>query len=140
MDDKPSLIDRVLQRFGLLRAANLTGSPIYWPGSGGAGWGLGGWFGNGDRGPLGAWQMNRQDPYRGQELLAFSAVYACVNVIANDIAKLPVQVFELDLDTGARDPRRQDYYVSLMRAPNGYQTGPDFLQTFVQSYLLQGNT
>jgi HK97 family phage portal protein len=89
---------------------------------------------------LGAWQMNRQEPQRGQELLAFSAVYACINVISNDIAKLPVQVFEVDLENGARDPRRSDYYVQLMRAPNSYMTGPDFLKAFVQSYLLQGNS
>ena len=27
-----------------------------------------------------------------------------------------------------------------MAAPNGYQTGPDFMFAFVQSYLFQGNT
>ena len=27
-----------------------------------------------------------------------------------------------------------------MAAPNAYQTGPDFMFAFVQSYLFQGNT
>lgn len=97
-------------------------------------------WGNGDRGPPGSWQMNRNAGHRGAELVAFSAVYACVNTIASDIAKLPIEVYEVDLDDGARTVRRRDYYVGLFRRPNQYQTGPDFLQSFVQSYLLQGNT
>ncbi|HKV17359.1 MAG TPA: phage portal protein [Reyranella sp.] len=97
-------------------------------------------WGNGDRGPPGSWQMNANAPHRGVELIAFSAVYACVNTIAADIAKLPVEIFEVDLDDGARTVRRRDYYAELFRRPNDYQTGADFLQVFVQSYLLQGNT
>jgi HK97 family phage portal protein len=98
------------------------------------------WPNNGDRGPPGSWQMNMNQPRRGYELTAFSAVYACVNIIASDIAKLPVQVWALNMDNGTRDLRRRDYYTALMREPNGYQTAADFMQTFVQSYLLQGNT
>jgi HK97 family phage portal protein len=128
-----ALVDRALAAIGVMRATVPT-SGIYWPGSGGY------WWSNGDRGPPGSWQMNANSPYRGQELLAFSAVYACVNTIASDIAKLPAQVFEIDIETGARQPRRQDFYATLMRAPNEYMTGPDFLKAFVQSYLLQGNT
>lgn len=97
-------------------------------------------WGNGDRGPPGSWQMNRNAPHRGMELIAFSAVYGCVNVISSDIAKLPVEVYEVDLDDGARTVRRRDYYAELFRRPNQYQTGSDFLQVFVQSYLMQGNT
>src|SRR5262249_3843921 len=79
-------------------------------------------------------------PYLGQELIAFSAVYACINVIASDISKLPAQVFEVNLNNGARTALRRDPYVKLMAAPNAYQTGPDFLFAFVQSYFFQGNT
>lgn len=95
--------------------------------------------GNGDRGPPGSWQMNRNAPGRGFDLMAFSAVYACVNTIASDIAKLPVQIFELE-DDGSRTLLRDDFYAELMRVPNDYQTAADFIQTFVQSYLMQGNT
>jgi len=104
--------------------------------SGGGGW----WGCNGDRGPLGAWQRNLHSPYMAQELIAFSAVYACINSIASDISKLPSMVYTVDPDTGAKKAQRNDYYVALMQKPNEYQTQADFLYAFVQSYLFQGNT
>jgi HK97 family phage portal protein len=127
----------LLQAIGswFARTAKTPANSVYWPGSGGVtAWG------NGDRGPPGSWQMNANGPHRGMELLAFSAVYACVNTIASDISKLPIQVYEVDLETGARSLRRRDYYALLMREPNRYQTAADFMFSFVQSYLLQGNT
>jgi HK97 family phage portal protein len=84
--------------------------------------------------------MGRNAQYMGQELIAFSAVYACINTIASDMSKLPPQVFAKDLSTGALTARRSDYYVALMTAPNQFQTCADFLYSFVQSYLMQGNT
>lgn len=96
-------------------------------------------WGNGDRGPLGSWQMNLGQG-KGYEQLAFSAVYGCVNVIAQDVSKLPPIVYSVDLKTGAREALRGDYYVGLFREPNNYQTCTDFLFAFVQSYLIQGNT
>jgi HK97 family phage portal protein len=125
------LVDRGVRMLGLVRASTLPRAQWLWPSS---------WWGNGDRGPVGSWQMNRNSPSLGQELIAFSAVYACINVIASDISKLPSQVFEVDLDNGARTVLRSDPYVKLMVAPNAYQTGPDFMFAFVQSYLFQGNT
>jgi HK97 family phage portal protein len=122
----------VARASGALKAAPATGSWL-WPSSGGL-------WGNGDRGPPGSWQMNRGSPQSGLELMAFSAVYACVNTIASDIAKLPMQVWAINLRDGTRELRRSDYYATLFREPNSYQTSADFLQTFVQSYLMQGNT
>ena len=97
------------------------------------------WWGNGDRGPLGSWQMNRNGPQGHLELVAFSAVYACVNTIASDVAKLPIEIYKVDQKTGARTLQRGDYYAALFREPNQYQTHADLLYAFVQSYLLQGN-
>lgn len=135
MADRPTFLQALggWAAQGILRAtgsATRGGPQWLWPSS----------WGNGDRGPIGSWQMNRNAPHRGLELVAFSAVYACVNTIASDIAKLPVEIFEIDLDDGARSVRRRDYYAELFRRPNQYQTGADFLLAFVQSYLLQGNT
>jgi HK97 family phage portal protein len=98
-----------------------------------------GWWGNGDRGPLGAWQMNRNGPQNTLELAAFSAVYACVNVISSDVAKLPIQIFKVDQDNGARTLQRGDYYAALFRTPNEYMTHSDLMYALVQSFLLQGN-
>jgi HK97 family phage portal protein len=126
---RPNLVQRVLALIHKATAPASLSSPPGW------------WWppGNGDRGPPGSWQMNRGQYNRGYELTAFSAVYACVNIIAADISKLPIQVWEIDLDSGTRELKRRDYYAALMREPNGYQTAADFIQTFVQSYLLQGN-
>jgi HK97 family phage portal protein len=102
-------------------------------------WPSGGW-GNGDRGPPGSWQRNLGEGFLGQELIAFSAVYACINSIASDISKLPPIVYQVDPETDAKTPQRTDYYVRLMEQPNSFQTHVDFMYAFVQSYLFQGNT
>lgn len=109
--------------------------------AGGIWWPVGPTWGNGDRGPPGTWQRNlHHHGALGPELIAFSAVYACINVIASDISKLPVVIYGVDLTSGARTLRRLDYYAGLMSAPNSYQTHADFMYCFVQSYLFQGNT
>jgi HK97 family phage portal protein len=96
--------------------------------------------GNGDRGPSGAWQMGlNAGAMPATELVAFSAVYACTSIISGDIAKLPMQVYRVDMQSGARTLQRRDYYAQLMQAPNEYQTAADFMQLYVLSTLLQGN-
>src|SRR5262245_66578184 len=97
-----ALIDRVVALAGYQR--QVGGARWYWPG-----------WGQGDRGPPGNWQMNRNMPPGALDLLAFSAVYACVNTIAADVSKLPVEVYAVDLESGARLPRRTDYYAQLFR-------------------------
>jgi HK97 family phage portal protein len=123
------IVDRLALALGFERAAPATlGARWLWPSNG-----------NGDRGPPGNWQMNRNGPNLGIEQMAFSAVYACVNVISSDLAKLPFIVNKVDLETGARTRLPMDYYAGLLRSPNSYQTSSDFVGCFVQSYLLQGN-
>jgi HK97 family phage portal protein len=73
------------------------------------------------------------------ELTSFSAVYACAAIISQDISKLPMQVFQTDQRSGVQQLQRGDYYERLMSDPNSYQTGVDFMQLYVSSYLLQGN-
>lgn len=125
---RPPLLARISAAFRALSAAEPGGVNVYWPSNG-----------NGDRGPPGAWQMNIDEGARTPELVAFSAVYACTTIISGDIAKMPVQTFRIDRDTGARELLRGDYYAALMREPNGYQTAADFMQLFMLSVLLQGN-
>src|SRR5262249_32368513 len=116
--------DRVAALLGYARTADDVGGRWLWPSSGG-GWGA---WGNGDRGPPGSWQMGTNPRHRGSlELLAFSACYACINLIASDISKLPVQIFEVNLGDGTRRLLRTDYYAQLFREPNAYQTCSDFL-------------
>lgn len=93
----------------------------------------------GDRGPPGSWQMNlNADTGNPSALVAFSAVYACVQIIAGDIAKLPIQVLS-NKGGGIFDNLPDDVIALLMRRPNGYQTRVDFIQSFVLSYLIYGN-
>ena len=129
----PALISRVAARVFPNAFQKAVGSWL-WPSQANPAW-----WGNGDRGPLGSWQMNRNGPHNGLEMAAFSAVYACVNVISNDVAKLPIQIFKVDQKTNARIAQPADYYATLFREPNQYQTHYDLLCAFVQSYLLQGN-
>jgi HK97 family phage portal protein len=126
----PSLWSRIGAAVRLLRAVPTDGGArVYWPP-----------LGNGDRGPPGNWQMNlNPGSFPSAELVAFSAVYACTSIISGDIAKLPIQVFRVDVESGARTVQRRDYYAQLMRTPNSYQTGADFMQLYVLSTLLQGN-
>lgn len=127
------LVERLALRAGFRRTVP-GGVSWSWPSSGG------GWWGNGDRGSPGSWQRNLNSNYLGIELVAFSAVYACINNIAADISKLPPIVYRVDSGTGAKTPLRDDYYVQLMQRPNAFQTHADFMYAFVQSYLFQGNT
>ena len=129
----PALLSRVAARVFPVTFQKAVGNWL-WPSQANPSW-----WGNGDRGPLGSWQMNRNGPHGHLELVAFSAVYACVNVISSDVAKLPIQIFKVDQETGARTLLRSDYYAMLFRTPNEYQTHSDLLYAFVQSYLLQGN-
>lgn len=130
----PALLARAAARIFPAAFQKAVGTWL-WPASGG-----GSSWGNGDRGPPGSWQMNRNHMHQHLELVAFSAVYACVNTIASDVSKLPIQIYKVDQKTGARTLQRTDFYAALFREPNQFQTHADLLYAFVQSYLLQGNT
>jgi HK97 family phage portal protein len=131
-DERRPFLARLGAALVALRAVPAPGG-FRWLWPSGGGWG-------GDRGPPGSWQTNTNMNRGTQELVAFSAVYACINTISSDISKLPAQIFGVDLDTRARTLRPLDYYAGLFRNPNGYQTQADFLHSFVQSFLFQGNT
>jgi HK97 family phage portal protein len=118
-----NFVDRAAHRLGFVRQGNLS---LHWP------------SGGGDVGPPGMWQMwgRSQMP---SELTSFSAVYACIAVISQDVGKLPLQVLRYDAKAGVPLVKPGDFYELLMKQPNEYQTGVDFLQLFVSSYLMQGN-
>ena len=87
----------------------------------------------------GAWQQNRE--VSQEDILRFSAVYACIDLISNDIAKIRPRVVMRANDFG------QDYWKEveandrpLVRRPNRYQTRIQFLQEWIGSKLAHGNT
>jgi HK97 family phage portal protein len=87
---------------------------------------------------LGAWQRNLSNCAGATSLLAFSAVYACVNVISSDIGKLPLRIHRRKPNGGSEivDKHPADL---LFYRPNQYQTRLDFIQQLMTSVLLAGN-
>lgn len=65
------------------------------------------------------------------------AVFACVTLIANDIAKMPAHVMAYDDTTKiwTRVIKRR-----VLDIPNRYQLWPDFMRSWMFSLLLHGNT
>ena len=85
----------------------------------------------------GAWQRNvvEQSP---ENILTFSAVYACVSLIASDIGKLRVRLVELDAD-GIWNEVENSAYSPVLRKPNHFQTRIAFFENWITSKLIHGN-
>lgn len=83
----------------------------------------------------GAWQQNVEVEYHS--VLRFPAVYACVTLIAGDIAKLRLRLMERK-ENGiweeVIDPVNPVFY-----KPNDYQTRVQFIEQWVLALLLHGN-
>lgn len=86
----------------------------------------------------GAWQRNIQ-PESPQNILAFSAVYACVTLIADDISKLRIKLVEQNVEGIWDEVTRTSSLGRVLRKPNRYQTRIQFLQQWLASKLLHGN-
>lgn len=87
----------------------------------------------------GAWQRNIVVESE-RNLLAFSAVYACVSMISQDIAKLRIRLMRYE-DSGIWvELNRQSPFWPVLRKPNSYQTRIQFVSNWITSKLLYGNT
>lgn len=95
-----------------------------------------GWFPLVQEPSAGAWQ--RSEPVTVETGLEHSAVFACVNVISSDLAKLPLRINRRTAGVWVEDPGH--VYAGLFRRPNGYQTRLQFVQAWAASKLLHGNT
>jgi HK97 family phage portal protein len=100
------------------------------------GWGP--WWGPVTEPFTGAWQRN-VTVAPSPTLLSFSAVYACVTGIASDIAKLRIK---LDRNEGGiwTEITEGSPWLPVLRKPNHYQTRIKFLEQWMVSKLLYGNT
>lgn len=95
------------------------------------------WWGSIRESFTGAWQANVvADPYH--TLLAFSAVYACITLISDDISKLRIKLMALDA-SGVWQETSNSAYSPVLRKPNDYQTRIQFIQQWVSSKLIHGN-
>jgi HK97 family phage portal protein len=73
--------------------------------------------------------------------LTFGAVYSCVALIASDIAKLQIRLVQFNPITGIWDEVADPSpFAPVLRKPNHYQTRIQFIEQWVLSKLLHGNT
>lgn len=100
--------------------------------------GSGGWFSIIREAWGGAWQQNVAVD-APKNILAFSAVFSSVTIIASDIAKLCIDLVEED-DSGICTPvvGTSPYWAVLLK-PNPYQTRLQFIASWIVSKLLNGN-
>ena len=99
----------------------------------------GGWFGLLRESFAGAWQRNVEvDAPR--EILAFSAVFACVTIIASDIAKLRIKLVDEDEAGISTEVKTGSPFLPVLYKPNRYQTRIKFIEQWIVSKLLYGNT
>lgn len=83
----------------------------------------------------GAWQKN--DELKRTDLTNFHAVFACVSLIATDIGKLRIRT--KSVQDGVLLPAKSRSQAILSR-PNKHQTWQQFIENWVSSKLLRGNT
>lgn len=85
----------------------------------------------------GAWQRNITLDAT-ENLLAFSSVYACLDLISKDISKLRPMLVELK--DGIWPETTNPAYSPVLRKPNNYQTRIQFFRVWILSKLIHGNT
>ncbi len=121
---------------------NLFGYEVTWPFRKGllpAHSNYGGWMWSAIREPwAGAWQKNIT-PDKRENLLAFSAVFACIALIAEDIAKLRPRIMEQIAGGYWREVERQTPFAWVLQKPNPYQTRVQFWIAWITMKLMYGN-
>jgi len=85
----------------------------------------------------GAWQRN--ESLETPTVLGNPTVFACVDLIARDIAKLLLRLVEQDKN-GIWTPVESSAFSPVLRKPNRYQTRIQFIEQWLSSKLTFGNT
>ncbi|KAB2680333.1 phage portal protein [Brucella pseudintermedia] len=85
----------------------------------------------------GAWQRNIEIEH--DTVVANHAVFACMTLIASDIAKLRIKLVQKDSD-GIWSEISNPAYSPVLRKPNGFQTRIQFMESWMLSKLSRGNT
>ena len=85
----------------------------------------------------GAWQNNVEVNH--DQVLAYHAVYACMTLIASDIAKLRVKLVQKEADD-IWSETANSAFSPVLRKPNGFQNRIQFWENWIMSKLARGNT
>jgi HK97 family phage portal protein len=99
--------------------------------------GSGGWIPIVREPYTGAWQQNVE--IRAETALSYYAVFACVTLISSDIGKLRLRLVSQDAD-GIWTETTNPAYSPVLRKPNRYQTTGKFVEQWMTSKLVHGNT
>lgn len=100
-------------------------------------YGNGGWFPIVREPYTGAWQRN--DELSRESVLTYFAVYACITRIAQDIAKLRLRLVEQD-GNGIWTEVDSAAFAPVLRKPNHFQNRIKFIEQWLISKLISGNT
>ncbi|RVN89770.1 phage portal protein [Sinorhizobium meliloti] len=92
-----------------------------------------GWYPDGQRSDAG-------EPITDQNILAISAVWACVNLLAGTIASLPLMVYRINSRGERTLARDHPLFRILHDSPNYDQTATDFWEYSSASIELWGNS
>lgn len=98
----------------------------------------GGWFPWVRESFTGAWQRNIEVE-SVDNVLTFAAVYSCISLIAGDISKMRIKLTRRDRD-GTWPEVFNSPLAPVLRKPNHYQTRMQFVEAWVTSKLIHGNT
>lgn len=71
--------------------------------------------------------------------LTYSSVYACVNVLSDDIAKLPFKTYQRDEKGSIREITDNDIYSVIRVRPNSYMSPFTFIKLLITDLCLHGN-
>jgi len=85
----------------------------------------------------GAWQRNVV--VNQADVLTYSTVWACITLVASDLSKLWIKLVEKDAD-GICTETENSAYSPVLRKPNHYQTRVKFIECWIISKLVFGNT
>jgi len=72
--------------------------------------------------------------------MTFSAVFACVRIISESIASLPVRVYRVESDGDKIEELAHPVNRLLTRKPNDFMTTYTFLDVLMNNLLLEGNS
>lgn len=87
----------------------------------------------------GAWQANLVVESQ-ENLMRVAAVYACISLRARDIAKLRVMLMKRADDGVWDEVTEASPFLAVLRKPNRFQTRIQFINYWIVSKLMAGNT
>lgn len=99
--------------------------------------GRGGWWSIVSESFPGAWQRNVE--VKMDTVLTYFAVFSCVTLIASDVGKLCLRLVQQD-DDGIWTETTSPSFSPVLRKPNRYQTIIKFVEQWIVSKLIHGNT